>query len=97
MLSGADLWADAPAPEPTPPASQEPAPPWWWDVNPWTENSLLRARDGSLLLAVIRDGQSWGIWQIQRGEWDLIQIRGDRSSALAEALAGARRAGLIDS
>jgi hypothetical protein len=39
-------------------------------------------------------GESWGIFQLQR-DWELIQIRDDRESAMAEALAGGRRAGLI--
>jgi hypothetical protein len=93
-LSG-DLWSDAPAPEPKP-VPTEPAPPWWWDVNRSTGDSLLRSRAGGLLLAIMHIGESWGIFQLQR-DWDLIQIRSDRAAAMDEALRGAKRAGLIQS
>jgi hypothetical protein len=60
-----------------------------------TGHSALRLRDGSTALVVIRHGESWGIYQLQGSEWELIQARGTREEAMAEALAGARRAGLI--
>ena len=61
-----------------------------------TGNAALRLRDGSTLLVVIRHAESWGIYQLQGSDWALIQIRGDRDAAMAEALAGARRSGLIE-
>ena len=93
MPSG-DIWADRPAPVETP-TPTEPAPPWWWDVEARTGNAALRRRDGTLVLVVIQTGESWGIYQL-RLDWQLIQIRGDRESAMAAALEGARRANLID-
>ena len=102
MPSG-DIWADRPAATPPAQAPTEPAPPWFWDVERLSGNAALRRRDGSCVLVVIRQAESWGIYQLQlagepnlRGDWRLLQIRGDRDAAITEALAGARRAGLIE-
>jgi hypothetical protein len=69
-----------------------------------TGNAALRRKDGScVLVVIIRHAECWGIYQLQlggaasdQGEWELIQARGSRDEAMAEALAGSRRAGLIE-
>ena len=94
MLPSSDIWADRPAAS-VPKTPTEPAPPWYWDVDSYTGNAALRRRDGHFLLAVVRCGESWGIFQLQILNWELVQVRSDRESAIAEALAGARRVGLI--
>ena len=96
-----EIWSRSPA---TPVADPEPIirDAHWWDIDRTCGNAALRSKEGRVLLVVVRDGISWGVYQMQRygqasdtGEWELLQIRGTHTEALRCAEEMAARAGLI--
>lgn len=100
-----DIWSKEPVPEPKPPEDKRVAP-YWWDHSPDGVAVALRHRDGRCLLVLAQDGQSWGIYQLQRyriavyenvygSEWELIQIRATKAEARDCALEMAERVGLL--
>jgi hypothetical protein len=100
-----DIWSREPAPEPKPP-EEERAAPYWWDHSPDGGAVALRHRDGRTLLMLAQDGQSWGIYQLQRygvavfkgeygSEWELLTIRASKAEARDAAIEMAERAKMI--
>lgn len=100
-----DIWSTTPVAD-APKATDEPGPPYWWDHSPDGAAVALRHRDGRVLCMLAQDGDSWGVYQLQRygqavyrgeygSEWELIQVRGTKADARDCAIEMAERAGLL--